>query len=123
MSPYAKLEAAYAAHPKEEPLANYVQWHMRHGFVFARPDVFLMGRPVLRSAPPEAVKDPMHLFPSEQCDAWYIHAAAGNMSAMWSLMPWPLGWIGWTRLYDPQSELVFHPVERLIRLCPTSLAG
>lgn len=123
MTPYERIEAAYAANPKEEPFVNYVVWHHRHGFVFSRPDCFVMGRAVVRSAPAEKIRDLSNLFPSSDCDAWYIHAAAGNLSRMWSLMPWPLGWIGFTRLSDPSSELRFFPAETLKRLCPPELSA
>jgi len=121
MTAYEKLEKAYAEHPQEEPLRNYVDWHMRHGFVFSRPDFVAIGRPVMKSAPPESIRNPMHLFPSEECNCWFIFAAAGNMSRMWDIVPFPLGWFGWTRLHDPLSEIVFVEAERLRRLCPPDI--
>lgn len=121
MTPYEKIEARYLEHPQEEPFVNYVAHYARHGFVFARPDFFAMGRPVVRSASPEKIKDPMNLFPSEDCDCWFIHAAAGNMSRMWQIVPWPLGWFAWTRLHDPLAELTIFPTETIKRLCPPDL--
>lgn len=121
MSPYEKIAAAYARHPKEEPFENYVIWHARHGFVFARPDFFAMGRPVVHSARAWDIKDPTHLFASEVCDCWFIFAAAGNMSRMWQIVPWPLRWFAFTRLNDPLAELTIVPTETLTRLCPPDL--
>lgn len=118
---YDSLEALYLKTGAEEPFANYVLHHARHGFVYATPDFFVMGRPVNRKAAPELIRDATHAFPREECDAWFIHAAAGNMPKMWSITPWPLGWIGWTRLHDPLSELQFTPTETLKRLCPPDL--
>jgi hypothetical protein len=121
MSPYDKLAEAYARNPQADSFENYVLWLARSGFVFARPDFFAMGRPVVRAAARDLILDVAHLFPSASCDAWFIHAAAGNMSRMWSIMPWELGWIGFTRINDPLSELQFFPTERLKRLCPPDL--
>ena len=118
MSPFEQLEAAYAAHPQEEPFLSYVAHYARHGFVFARPDFFAMGRAVRRSAGPAAIKDPRRLFTREESDCWYIHAAAGAMPNIWQIVPWPLGWVCWTRIHDPLAELTFVPTETLKRLCP-----
>ena len=121
MSPFERIEAAYAANPKEEPFLNYLVWYHRHGFVFSRPDFFVMARPVIRSASHADILAPTHLFPSEECDCWYVMAAAGNMAAMWKVLPWPLGWICWTRIDDPLSELRFSTTENLVRLSPPDL--
>ena len=122
MTPFEKIEAQYAAHPKEEPFVNYLLHYHRHGFVFSRPDFFAMGRAVIKEAPHAEILDPRHLFKSEDCNCWYIHAAAGNMSRMWAIQPWPMGWFCWTRLHDEQGELTFAPAEVLKRLCPPDLS-
>lgn len=121
MSPFEQIEAAYAKHPKEEPFQNYVLHYARHGFVFSRPDFFCMGRAVKRTSPPEQILDPRVLFPKEECDCWYVMAAAGRMSQMWQVVPWPLEWFCWTRLHDPLAELTFSPTETLTRLCPPDI--
>ena len=120
-SPFAKIEAQYAAHPREEPFVNYLLHYHRHGFVFSRPDFFAMGRPVIRAALPHLILDPKVQFKSEECDCWYVMAAAGNMARMWRIMPWPLEWFSWTRLHDPLAELTFVRTETLIRLCPPDI--
>lgn len=121
MSPYEQIEAVYARHPQEEPFENYVRWHALHGFVFARPDFFAMGRPVVRAAGEEFIRDLATHFPSAACDCWFIHAAAGNMARMWQIMPWPLEWFCWERVADELSELRFVRAETLKRLCPPDL--
>lgn len=118
---YDALEEIYAKQGAEEPFANYVIEHAKSGFVYSTPDFFVMGRPVLRSAAPELIRDARHVFRREECDAWFIHAAAGNMPKMWAITPWPLGWIGWTRMRDSLDELTFIPTESLKRLCPPDL--
>lgn len=122
MTPFEQIEAQYLARPRQEPFFSYIDWHLRHGFVFSRPDFFMMGRPVLRAAPPEMILDPRCLFAREICDTWYLHAAAGNMGQMWAIQPWPLPWFCWTRLHDEQSELIFCSATRLKRLCPPDLS-
>ncbi len=122
MSPFAQIEAAYAKRPQEEPFANYVDWHLRHGFVFSRPDFFCMGRAVSRKAPPKAIRDPLHDWHGTERDAWFIHAASGNCAKMWEVLPYPLGWVCWTRLHDPLGELTIVDTERLRRLCPPDLS-
>lgn len=121
MSPFDKIAAQYAAHPKEESFDRYVMHYHRVGFVFSRPDFFCMGRPVVRSASPSEILDPRHLFDSTKADCWYVHAAAGNMARMFQVVPWELGWFCWTRIQDPLSELQFHPTETIKRLCPPDL--
>lgn len=121
MSPYEQLAAVYAAHPQEESFENYVAWYAKIGFVFATPDFFAMGRPVIRAAREESIKDPTHLFATEDCDCWFIHGAAGNLPKMWRILPWPLEWMCWERVVDPLLELRFVRVETLKRLCPPDL--
>lgn len=120
-TPFDKLEAQYAAHPREEPFANYVMHYHRIGFVFSRPDFVVFGRPVIRSAPHDQIKDPRFIFKSEDCDCWYLHAASGNMARMWAVVPFRLPWFCWTRINDPLGELTFCQTETLKRLCPPDI--
>lgn len=115
---FEALEKLYAQKGAEEPFANYVIEHAKNGFVYSTPDFFVMGRPVVRSASEAVIRDATHAFPPAECDAWFVHAAAGNIPKMWATMPWPLEWIGWTRLRDPLDELTFVRTESLKRLCP-----
>jgi hypothetical protein len=123
MTAYDKLERVYTDNPREEPLENYVRWHLKHGFVFSTPDAFVMGRAVNKDAPKAEILGLAHLFPREECNAWYLFAASGDMGKMWKFLPFSLGWVCWTRIRDPQSELVFVETERLTRLCPPDLSG
>lgn len=87
-------------------------WHLLNGFVFSRPDFFVMGRPVIKWAAPELIVDPSHRFPSGQCDCWHIYLLAGLHEKAWSVMPWELPWLSWER----GNDLRFYEVERIKRL-------
>lgn len=123
MSPFEKIEAEYAARPREQPFSDYVTWYLRYGFVFSRPDILVIGRAVPRHAPQEKIMDQRDLFHNDVRDCWYIFAAAGNTARMWRIMPWHLPWFCWTRIRDAHSELTFVESERLKRLCPPDLTG
>jgi hypothetical protein len=70
--------------------------HLLHGYVFAGPDWFVMGRAV-GGNDSSLWLDFGHLFPVEQCDAWCITAAAGDWRAALRLFPYPLPWVLWQR--------------------------
>lgn len=123
MNAYAQIEAAYAANPREETFDNYVRHFHRHGFVFSRPDFFVMGRPVARHAPEDMILDPRERFEGIAKDCWHLFAAAGNMARMWQVVPWELPFFCWSRLSDPLSGLRFVSTETLKRLCPPDLSA
>lgn len=112
------MEAMYERAPRAEPFLYYVRLYASRGFVFARPDLFVMGRAVPRRALPARILDDRNRFDGETCDCWYLRDAAGEMSRMWSVLPWELPWFCWTRMGDPLSALVFVEAIRLKRLCP-----
>lgn len=123
LSAYEKIEAEYERRPRQEPFLYYVRLYHARGFVFSRPDFFVMGRPVPRTADPARILEDREAFHGEKCDCWYLMAAAGNMARMWQVAPWELPWFCWTRLSDPLSSLVFVEAERLKRLCPPDLSN
>lgn len=114
MTPYERIEARYA---EDIPgaFSALVDWHLRHGFVFSRPDYFVMGRPVEITAPAELIVEPTCHFPSSRCDGWYIHAMAGNLARVWQVLPWDLPWIAWQRHHDPEKVLRIYPLARMRR--------
>jgi hypothetical protein len=122
MSPYERMCEQYTLHPQACAFTTYLDWHSRHGFVFITPDFFCMGRPVVRSAKPEEICDPTHLFHVEQCDCWYVHAASGDMRKMWRILPWELPWIAFERLRGDKLELAFFLTELLKRHIPPDLS-
>lgn len=113
MTPFEEMAQWYANHPTEQSFAWYVDWHLKHGFVFSTPEFFVLGRPVLRAAGEARICEPTHLFNPDDCDCWYLHALAGDMGKVWGIMPWPLGWIAFERTRDGKRELQVLPTERL----------
>ncbi len=121
MSPYEQMAAKYAAHPQARPFEWYVAHHARHGFVYSTPQFFVMGRPVRRDANAEHITEPTFLFQHDVCNCWFVHAMAGDLSRVWDILPWPLGWVAWERILDGTLDLRFYPTERVRRLClPTT---
>ena len=121
MSPYERM---YAKARELDPSLDWgavVGWHLQHGFVFARPDLFVMGRPVMRFAPVELILRLDYPFRLYDCDCWYIHSMAGNMAAAWNIMPWELPWIAYERMRDGTRHLTFRRTEDLRRLCPPDI--
>ena len=121
MSPYERMYRTARELDPAQDWGAVVGWHMQHGFVFARPDFFIMGRPVLRYSPESLITEPTYLYKSEFCDCWYVHAMAGNLARAWSVMPWPLPWIAYERVRDGARHLTFRPAEALRRLCPPDI--
>ena len=121
ISPYERIYDRARQEMSDREFARLVGWHLQHGFVFARPDFFVMGRPVMRFAPMELLLSPEYTFRSADCDCWYIHSMSGNMSAAWSVMPWPLPWIAYERMRDGKRHLTFRRTEDLRRLCPPDI--
>jgi len=113
MSPYEQMAEKYRRHPQDAPFADYIAWHMAYGFVFATPEYFVMGRPVTRSRfHPDSFDAP-----AADNDCWYVHAMAGNVSKVWDILPYPLGWVAFERSRGGKLELQIVELERLRRLC------
>jgi len=112
-TPYERALAAFQAEYSPLTFDEVLTWHLLNGFVFSRPDFFVLGRPVVSSAPYALLADPSHHFPSTECDAWLVYLAAGNTARMWEILPWPLPLIGFER----RNEGVrFFPSQQVARL-------
>jgi hypothetical protein len=85
---------------------------MEGGFVFVRPDLFIMGRPVQADAEARLIVDPAHHFPWEACDCWHVHLMAGNVVRAFALMPWPLPLVSFER----NNDLRFYAMASIERL-------
>ena len=116
MTPYEQIWKKYREEMPEVDFSRIVGHHLQFGFAFGTPDFFVMGRPVVKDAPESQIDDPYHLFPPATADAWYVHAMAGNIEKAWSILPWPLGFIGFHRNHGGIRELTFCPTEVLKRL-------
>lgn len=111
MSPAEKMAETFAAHGLD--FAYYVDRHFQYGFLFSTPEFFVMGRPVMRGARAELIRDPSATFDGMAVDAWWVHGAIGNLRAMWDVMPAALPYLGFERWDDNPR---FYPIETLRRL-------
>ncbi len=96
----------------------YARVHIDRGFFFSTPEYCVMGRPVCRQWTKEEVFDPTSVAPRAIADAWFCHAMAGDISHVWSILPWPLGWIGFQRF---DNVLRWVPTEVIRRFHPASV--
>jgi hypothetical protein len=112
--PYSQALAAFNKERKPGMMSfdEVMAWHFNHGFVFSTPIYFIMGRPVNSKAPVQSVLDPSVQFEADDCDAWHVCLAAGNLEQAWTILPWPLGLIG----FDRKGELRFYDIDRVRRL-------
>ena len=112
MMPVEHAAKVYEGEKCARTFREDLEAHLLNGFVFSRPDFFIMGRPVIKAADPALIVDPWHKFPSAECDCWHIYLFSGNMVRAWAIMPWPLPWFCWER----KNELRFYSVEAIHRL-------
>jgi len=85
--------------------------HLAHGFVFVTPDVFLMGRPVIKNAPKDQILSPWIQFQNPDCWHVWLAAGRGSLQALTKLEPYPLPWFSWER----DNHLHFYRRDSLLR--------
>lgn len=112
MMPVEKAAEVYQREGCARTFRQDLEAHLLNGFVFSRPDFFIMGRPVISTADQALIVDPSHRFPSAECDCWHIYLFAGNMIRAWAIMPWELPLFSFER----KNELRFYPVSAIRRL-------
>jgi hypothetical protein len=111
MAPVDLARHVYKSEPCVRTFEQDLNWHLEHGFVFSRPDFFVMGRPVVHTAPAIYIVG-QHRFPSAVCDCWHVYLMAGNVGRAWSMLPWDLPWVSFER----ENVLRFHPLASIRRL-------
>lgn len=116
MSPFEQMKRKYRDNPQERSFDVYLDWHMRHGFVFATPDFFVMGRAAAKGIL-ERVGVALQPVEPEFQDTWYVHAMAGDLRLVWSILPWPLPYVAFERLRGGRRELTVLQTDRIRRLC------
>ncbi|SKA88865.1 hypothetical protein SAMN02745166_01498 [Prosthecobacter debontii] len=89
---------------------RHLEAHLLHGYVHSTPAGFVMARPVCSTAPAEII-DPWHVFPREECDAWWIWLAAGDLGSLMHLFPYELPLIGWQRYWKGRPSVKFYSME------------
>lgn len=116
MSPYERMAQKYADNPQEHTFDWYCDWHKRHAYLFSTPEYFIMGRPLSKTM--IEVSGPLLIewgdMPGANC--YYVHAAAGDLSKAWSILPRELPYLAFERLRDGKLELQILPLSRIRRL-------
>ena len=97
MTPRERVKILYEQFPQPRSFEEDIRLHRVTGYVLDHPDIFLMGRPVRREAPMEAIVCPHVSFPRSQADAWFIWAMAGKLTLVWTTAPYELPYVGWIR--------------------------
>lgn len=78
--------------------------HLRYGWVLSSPSFFMMGRPVLHTAPESLILNPTYRFNAP--DAWLVWVAAGpHPRDLYRHMPFPLPYLGWQK----RNRLRWYP--------------
>lgn len=111
MAPIDLARHVYRSEPCARTFEQDLAWHLDNGFVFARPDFFVMGRPVNRHASPSLIVG-QYRFPSATADCWHVYLMAGNVARAWGMLPWELPWVSFER----SNVLRFHRLEAIRRL-------
>jgi hypothetical protein len=109
------VERAAKVYEREECSGTFrsdLEAHLLNGFAISRPDYFVMGRPVIRSADPRLIVDPWHKFHSSDCDTWHVFLFAGNIARAWAFLPWPLPFMSFER----RNRLRFYSMSAIQRL-------
>jgi hypothetical protein len=115
MTPVEKAAAVYDRFPTAFTFKRDLEFYLLNGFVFSRPDFFIMGRPVVSTATAEEISG-HHRFSSAACDCWHMYLAAGNLSRMWAMLPWELPLVSFQR----GNELRFAKLSSMRRLSTSS---
>jgi hypothetical protein len=111
MSPLMMARLVYQKEECARTFEEDLKWHLENGFVFSRPDFFVMGRPV-RSWDRQELITGLYRFPSGQCDCWHVYLMAGNVARAWGMLPWDLPTIS----YERNNVLRFHRLASMRRL-------
>jgi hypothetical protein len=118
LSPVERAAAVYEGDWCARSFRDDLTWHLVNGFVFSRPDFFVMGRPVVSGVDPALILG-QHRFPSTICDCWHVYLFAGNIARAWDMLPWELPLVSFTRRKG--LVLRIHKLTAMRRLTSISL--
>lgn len=120
LTPYEQAAQVYQQEPCARPFVEDLEAHLFNGYVFNTPDLFVMGRAVDSSAERAVIVNPWHTFDAEQCDAWLVYLAAGDLRKLIELFPYPLPKIGFERINKMRFYRFREFTARIQRLCTTT---
>lgn len=100
-TPWERARAVYADGKSPRSFEHDLVLHFEHGFVFATPQYFVMGRPVKSSAPTGEILNPEITWPRDECDCWHVWLCiAPDMLTVMRLMPWHLPKVSFERSHE-----------------------
>lgn len=117
MSPFERMVQLHEREPEAQPFGDYVAWHLRHGFVFSTPEVFLMAVAVVKTELRNGRHPPQVALAKPDC--WLVSSLAGDLAAAWALEPYPLPWFAFTRRRGRKTNLKFWPRNLIKRKTPS----
>lgn len=109
-SPAYRAAVDYGRAPGDFTFHEALEAHLVNGYVVSSPDVFILARPVDRTAPSELLTNPAYTF--QDPDAWFIYLMAGDVFSCWHYYPIHYNWVGWQRR---GNEIRFYPMEQIKR--------
>lgn len=112
MTPYEQARSVYDREPCARTFDEDLRLHLLNGFAFSTPAFFVMGRPVRKDWLAPCIVNPNYIFAHHTADCWHLYCMAGDMSAAWSILPWPLPWFSFER----RNELRFYRAADIQRL-------
>ena len=98
---------AYKVYQRERCYRTFhddVDLHMLNGYVYATPDIFVMGRPVDKTAPHNDILDPAVTFHRDDWNCWHCALYAGNLSILFTLLPFELPYAS----FQKRNKLKFY---------------
>jgi hypothetical protein len=115
MTPVERAAEAHRDDNSPRSFREDLEAHLLHGYVFSTPEYFVMGRPVKSMGNPIDLVNPWVNWPREDCDAWLVYLASGDMHQALSCVPYPLPWV----MYERGNVLKMYPAAhffaRLVR--------
>lgn len=106
MNHFQTLRKLYEQRDREHSFDWYVWEHHNHpeGFVFSTPDYFVMGSRLASKG-------------YGPIDTWFVYAMAGDLSKVWSILPYDLPLVAWERQTPYGKKLHFYRANRIRALC------
>ena len=92
-----RVKTLYLRFPQPRTFEEDERYYRNVGYVIETREVFVMGKAVKHDAPYEAIINPEVAFARIEQTAWFLHAMAGSLRAMWAVKPYYLPLIGWSR--------------------------
>lgn len=108
MTPLEQAMHVYETEACPRTFTEDLALHLRNGYVFSLPEVFVMGRPVNREAQARDIVHPAFTF--AHCDCWHVYLIAGDWLKAIPFIPYPLPWFSWER----DNVLRFYPATKLL---------